>query len=116
MTQSDTQRDAPTDSSCHDRPTDEPRHDAPADEPRYEVPPTERSERCPYCEAPLPDAETRTLHVGLEHPDAMNEAEREAFREEYETEGARLRSFQLRALAALVLLYFGFLFTYALFA
>lgn len=107
MTQYDSQPDASTDSSRRDRPVDEP---------RYEVPPTERPERCPYCEAPLPDGETRTLHVGLEHPNAMSEAEREAFREGYEAEGDRLRSFQLRALAALVLLYFGFLFTYALFA
>lgn len=109
-------RDRPTDDSRGEAPAAEPGRDRPTDEPRYEVPTGETPERCRYCRAPLPDEETRTLHVGLEHPNEMSDAEREAFRERYAAEDDRLRSFQLRALLALVLLYFGFLFAYALFA
>jgi len=48
-----------------------------------------------------------------EHYDRLDDAEREAFDEAYLAENADLRSFRLRALAVLVLLYFGFLILYA---
>lgn len=76
--------------------------DAPADAPR-----------CSYCGEPFPDERLRTLHRGLEHYEELDDAEREAYEEAYLEENEDLRSFRLRALAALVVLYFGFLMIYA---
>lgn len=70
--------------------------------------------QCSYCGEAFPTEELRDLHRGLEHYDALDDAEREAFDDAYISETKRLRSFRLRALAALVLVYFGFLFAYAI--
>ena len=68
---------------------------------------------CSYCGEAFPAEHLRDLHRGLEHYDALDGAEREAFDDAYLAETDDLRSFRLRALAALVLLYFFFLFAYA---
>ncbi|WP_336034435.1 DUF7410 domain-containing protein [Halobacterium yunchengense] len=79
--------------------------DAPADAPR-----------CPYCAEAFPSERLRDLHRGLEHYDALDAAERDAYEAAYRSETEDLRSFRLRALAVLVVLYFGFLMAYAVFA
>jgi len=56
------------------------------------------------------------LHRGVTHPNALDEAERDAYREAYAAEERAIRSFRLRALGILVLLYFGFLFLYVFYA
>ncbi|WP_232688210.1 C2H2-type zinc finger protein [Halobacterium zhouii] len=80
-------------------------NDQPADAPR-----------CSHCGEAFPTDQLRDLHRGLEHYDALADDEREAFDEAYIAETEGLRSFRLRALAALVLVYFGFLFAYAVMA
>lgn len=80
------------------------------------VPPGETPLECPHCGEPFPDETILTLHEGLAHYDALSPDRQRAFAEAYERETDDLRSFQLRALAGLTLLYFGFLFAYALFA
>lgn len=77
----------------------------------------ERSgERCRVCGRTFPEARLLALHRGVRHPEALSEAELSAYREAYQAEQSALRSFRLRALGALVLLYFGFLFLFAVFA
>ena len=56
------------------------------------------------------------LHRGVTHPGALDDAEREAYREAYAAEERAIRSFRIRALGILVLLYFGFLFLYVFYA
>ncbi|MFC6726218.1 C2H2-type zinc finger protein [Halobium palmae] len=81
-----------------------------------DVPDGAKSHVCEHCGHPFPEERYRTLHAGLEHYDRLDDDEREAFGEAYEAEGAEIRRFRLLALAALLLLYFGFLFMYAAFA
>lgn len=81
--------------------------------PTEELPAAADAHRCPHCWRPFAREQWRALHVGLAHDDRLDEAEREAFRDAYETEQADLRLFRLQALAVLVLLYFGFLIVYA---
>ena len=69
---------------------------------------------CPHCGRPFVDERQRDLHVGLQHGDAADDAERTAFGDAIETERGDLRLFRLKALAVLVLLYFGLLFTYSI--
>jgi len=76
----------------------------------------EDAPRCSHCGEPFPTERLRALHRGLEHPDSLDDAERAAFEDAYRGEGDDIRSFRLRALAALVALYFGFLMTYAVVA
>lgn len=69
---------------------------------------------CPYCSR---DERTETLlalHVGEEHWDRATETERDRYREAYEAESEALWRFRLLAVAALVVLYFGLLFTYSI--
>jgi len=68
---------------------------------------------CPHCGDAFPSERLRDLHRGLEHYDRLDEGEREAYEAAYLAENDDLRSFRLRAIAVLVLLYFGFLMLYA---
>jgi len=77
-------------------------------------PDDDRTHDCPYCDRPFAREEYRTLHVGLDHPDDCTESEVEAFQAAYREESEELRLFRLKAVGALVVLYFGFLFTYSL--
>lgn len=72
--------------------------------------------RCPYCGAPFATERLRDLHRGLNHYEDLDINERDAYETAYRSESEDLRSFRLRALAVLVLLYFGFLMTYAVVA
>jgi hypothetical protein len=71
--------------------------------------------RCPYCAEPFAREEYVTLHVGLQHGDRASDEEVAAFQSAYAGEREALRRFQLRALVALVVLYFGFLFAFSVF-
>jgi hypothetical protein len=71
---------------------------------------------CDVCGREFPTDRLLVLHRGVRHPSALSAAERESYREVYLDEEDRIRSFRLRALAVLVVLYFGFLFLYAGFA
>jgi hypothetical protein len=68
---------------------------------------------CEYCGALFAAPELLALHRGHEHGERLDESEREAFEAAYEAEQADIRRFRLKALGALVLLYFGFLMVYA---
>ncbi|AUV83916.1 DNA-binding protein [Salinigranum rubrum] len=69
--------------------------------------------RCDYCGRPFATESYRTLHHGLAHEGVLTDEGREAFEAAYEDENASLRRFRIIALGLLVLLYFGFLFVFA---
>ena len=81
-----------------------------------DVPAGESPATCARCGEPFPSERLLALHRGLAHYDALSEGEREAYADAYEAETRDLRLFRLQALAFLVVLYFAFLFAYALFA
>jgi len=72
-------------------------------------------EQCEYCGHPFPTTDRLALHKGLEHQDRLEPSEQEAFAAAYDGERDELRLFRLKALVALVFLYFGFLFLYVIF-
>ncbi|WP_049987153.1 hypothetical protein [Halobellus rufus] len=80
----------------------------------------DRAERadhvCADCGRRFYTEDLLVLHRGVTHPEALDAAERDAYREAYAAEERAIRSFRLRALGILVLLYFGFLFLYVIYA
>lgn len=82
--------------------------------PPTDVPSGDEPSTCPYCRRRFPRERAVTLHVGLDHADRASESEVEAFQAAYREERPALRRFQLLALAVLVVLYFGFLFAFAI--
>ncbi|RMB13918.1 DNA-binding protein [Haloplanus aerogenes] len=91
-----------TDSS----PTPDPTADA-------HVPPDATAHVCDRCGRPFVHETQLALHRGLDHAADLTAEEREAYEDAHDKEVADLRRFRLLALAALVILYFGFLMTYA---
>jgi hypothetical protein len=87
----------------------EPTHDV-------RVPPDATAHRCDRCGRPFTRDRFLALHRGLEHPEDLSTAERDAFEAAREAEESQLYRFRLLALAALVALYFGFLMLYAVVA
>lgn len=81
-----------------------------------DVPSDESPVSCPYCTRPLGDEELLALHKGLDHWEQLDDAEQEAFSEAYQGETDELRTFRLKMLGILMLVYFGFLFTYSYFS
>lgn len=79
------------------------------------VPSNESPAECPYCEYPFPNDEILLLHKGQCHPEELSAAERSDLQDAYEREREQVRMVRLKALAALVLVYFGLLMTYAVF-
>ena len=71
---------------------------------------------CDDCNRTFHTADLRVLHRGVRHPEALSDAERDAYREAYADEEAAIRSFRIRALGTLVVLYFGLLFLYVIYA
>ncbi|ADJ15698.1 DUF7410 domain-containing protein [Halalkalicoccus jeotgali] len=67
---------------------------------------------CPECGRPFARTEYVTLHLGLDHPEVLSESDRERFVEVYRGETEEMKRFRLKALAALLLVYFGFLYLY----
>jgi hypothetical protein len=80
------------------------------------VPSNESPVECPYCEHPFPNDEILLLHKGQRHLQELSAAEQSALQDAHERENEQVRMFRLKALAALVLVYFGLIMTYAVFA
>jgi hypothetical protein len=68
---------------------------------------------CPYCARSFARPDYRDLHLGLDHADRLTPAERAAYEDASETEREALTLFRYKALAALVVIYFGFIMVYA---
>jgi hypothetical protein len=68
---------------------------------------------CPYCDRRFAREEYRDLHLGQEHEERLDATEREAYETAHDAEAEAIRLFRLKALAVLVLVYFGFLVVYA---
>jgi len=71
---------------------------------------------CEDCGRRFYTGDLLVLHRGVTHPNALDDAERDAYREAYAAEERAIRSFRIRALGILVALYFGFLFLYVFYA
>lgn len=69
---------------------------------------------CPYCDRPFARRRLLALHKGLDHYDRLDPDERHEYEDAYNEESADIRMFRLKVVGALVVLYFGFLFTYLL--
>lgn len=80
----------------------------------YDVPDDESVYDCAYCGRPFARESWLALHRGLEHPGDLDDDEITAFRGAHAEEEDALRIFRLKALGALILLYFGLLMIYAL--
>lgn len=68
---------------------------------------------CPYCDRCFAREAWRDLHLGLEHGSCLDAAQRDAYETAHDAEAEEIRLFRLKALAVLVLVYFGFLLVYA---
>lgn len=90
--------------------------DRPAGDAHTSVPPGEQSFACEHCGRPFPTERLRSLHRGIAHDRLLSAAERDAYDEATADEERELRRYRIVALGALVILYFGFLLTYAVFA
>jgi hypothetical protein len=71
---------------------------------------------CADCGRTFHTQDLRILHRGVRHPSALDAEEQEAYREAYREEERAIRSFRIRALLILVVLYFGLLFLYVVYA
>ncbi|WEL17446.1 MULTISPECIES: C2H2-type zinc finger protein [unclassified Halorhabdus] len=80
----------------------------------YEVPDDATPARCPECGRPFVREELLRFHRGQAHAEALDSNDIDAFEDAYDEESERLRLFRLKALIALVILYFGLLMAYAL--
>ncbi|MDS0259226.1 C2H2-type zinc finger protein [Haloarcula sp. S1CR25-12] len=80
----------------------------------YDVPDGAPAYECRYCGRPFAREEWLALHRGLDHPERLDDEEVTAFRAAHEAEESELGSFRLRALGALVVIYFCLLMIYAL--
>jgi hypothetical protein len=79
----------------------------------YRVPDGAPRHDCGRCGATFATERGLALHRGLRH-DGLTDAERAAYESARETETTELRRFRILALGALVVVYFGLLFAYAL--
>jgi len=80
----------------------------------YDVPEDAAAYECRYCGRPFAREEWLALHRGLDHPAELDDEEVAAFQTAHEAEESALGNFRLRALGALVLIYFCLLMIYAL--
>lgn len=79
------------------------------------VPETESpAAKCQYCGRPFPTADRLVLHKGVEHSDRLDAEEETAYRDARSAEQDELQMLLLKAIGALVLLYFSLLFMYAI--
>jgi len=83
------------------------------DDADFDVPDDADAVRCPDCGHPFVREEHLVLHRGYEHPETLGDGETAAFEDAYEDESDRLTVFRLKALLALIALYFLLLMTYA---
>ncbi|MFC5970315.1 C2H2-type zinc finger protein [Halomarina salina] len=68
---------------------------------------------CEYCGRPFAREQFLALHYGVDHPESIDDEQRAAYAAALEEEDAELRKFRLKALLALVVVYFGFLLLWA---
>lgn len=68
---------------------------------------------CERCGRPFAREEYLALHYGVDHAEAMDEDQRAAYEAALDAEDGELRKFRLKALLALVVVYFGFLLLWA---
>jgi len=80
----------------------------------YDVPDDAPAYDCRYCGRPFAREEWLALHRGQDHPAQLDGAEVDAFRAAHDAEESQLGNFRLRALGALVVIYFCLLMIYAL--
>ncbi|WP_276300777.1 C2H2-type zinc finger protein [Halorussus lipolyticus] len=78
-----------------------------------DVPSGESPAECPYCGRPLESEKLLVLHEGIDHWERLDDARREEFRATYTDESDDLRTFRLKLLGLLVVVYFAFLFAYS---
>lgn len=71
------------------------------------------AKRCPHCGRPLADEHLLTLHIGEEHAGAMSEAQATAYDAALEQEDDDLFIFHIKVMAAITLVTFVFIYTYA---
>ncbi len=84
-------------------------------EPEFDVPEDDPpAARCPYCERPFRTDRLRALHLGETHSDECTEEEYETYEEVYDDESHDLFTFHVKVAVALLLLYFGGTYTYAI--
>lgn len=69
---------------------------------------------CAYCGRPFVHEAHLALHRGLDHREAIDDAEREAFEEAHADENESIRLFRLKAIFVLVIVYFVFVMAYML--
>ena len=84
--------------------------------PERSSPPADAPEQpavCEHCGDYFADEHLLALHRGQSHRDRLDEAEIDAYREARADERDDVRLFRLKALAALLALYFGFIYVYA---
>jgi hypothetical protein len=80
--------------------------DPSVDVPETAVPPGETpAARCRHCGRPFPDEEAWALHVGEVHPDALDDAERDAYETADAAERDELFVYHMKVVVALGLLY-----------
>ena len=80
----------------------------------FDVPDDKDPFRCPDCGQPFVREELLALHRGQHHRETLGEAGMDAFESAYDAETDDLRLFRLKALLALIVLYFVLLMIYAL--
>jgi len=86
---------------------------ATTDRERLDYESEETSHVCQYCGRPFAREDLLALHRGHAHFDSLAGDQREAFEAAYADEQEEIRLVRLKALGALILLYFGFLILYA---
>ncbi|WP_226010237.1 C2H2-type zinc finger protein [Halomicrobium salinisoli] len=79
----------------------------------YDVPTDEPVYRCDRCGRPFAREDWLRLHRGVDHPGDLDDEEIAAYRDAFADEQADIRRFRLKALGALILIYFGLLMIYA---
>ena len=67
---------------------------------------------CQYCDYPFPTEQQLVLHRGVAHEDRLDADEQAAYEQARAAEDETLSLFRLKALFALVILYFTFLMVY----
>lgn len=76
------------------------------------VPDDDSPTRCPHCGRPFRTDDRRDLHVGERHPEECTDTEQSAYETAREAESEELFVYHLKVVAAIVLLFFAFTYSY----
>lgn len=82
------------------------------DDAELDVPEGTEIYRCPYCGYPLETERLWILHLGVQHPDELDEAQRERYEEEYDEESHDLFTLHVKLTVLIILLYFFLTYAY----